>query len=280
MFCCSGCNRKEELLTEINKDKAPIKNISKNQILEEDKIQSPLNIFKSNDDIMANYISSKQSFFKKDNTNLKSTFKSLKEHKANIDSNTTMPKMCSQTNRDPFGQKLYYNSKLFRSNFSPNNNYNNKRMNTDNNNNILYNSTNFANLRAKRNIDKDRVYGMPTNMYSNDHFSLNNNSDEVYNITESTNQMAYKRYDRQVYINNTKDIYSCDKCKEIYRLLINNGKQITPMKCNNCGNMLNAKSYRYYYNIFCKNNNNIYNSNIKESILQKRRRNSKILNNY
>ena len=47
----------------------------------------------------------------------------------------------------------------------------------------------------------------------------------------------------------------------MYKLLIQNGKELVPMKCANCGNSLNERSYKYYCNLYNSQENSPERSN-------------------
>lgn len=106
----------------------------------------------------------------------------------------------------------------------------------------------------KNEYDNTIAYGKPSNMYANEHFSI---SDAYYNDDKQKNRTFRKLVFNQNQ-NKSIDLYSCENCKEIYRLIIENKKELKPMKCIQCGNIMNEKTYQFYYKMF---RNNIGNGN-------------------
>ena len=101
----------------------------------------------------------------------------------------------------------------------------------------------------KKDYDNSITYGKPSNVYANEHFSL---SDSYY----GDNKRTFKKFSRTQYTpqkGNQCDIYSCDNCKEFYKMLIDNKKDLKPMKCVQCGNIMNEQSYQFYCKQFSGN---------------------------
>lgn len=112
----------------------------------------------------------------------------------------------------------------------------------------------------KNEYDNTIAYGKPSNMYANEHFSI---SDAYYNDDKQNNRTFRKLVFNQTQ-NQSIDLYSCENCKEIYRLIIENKKELKPMKCIQCGNIMNEKTYQFYYKMFRNNiTNNTNNCNTR-----------------
>ena len=109
----------------------------------------------------------------------------------------------------------------------------------------------------KKDYDNSITYGKPSNVYANEHFSI---SDSYY----GDNKRTFKKLSRTQYTpqkGNQCDIYSCDNCKEFYKMLIDNKKELKPMKCVQCGNIMNEQSYQFYCKQYSGNKNEVNGKN-------------------
>lgn len=109
-------------------------------------------------------------------------------------------------------------------------------------------------LKSPKEIyDNTIAYGKPSNVYANDHFSI---SETDYGDNSKTKTFRkFTRSQSHSQKDDTIDLYSCENCKEIYRLIIENNRELKPMKCIQCGNIMNEKSYQFYCRLFgCKKN--------------------------
>ena len=104
-------------------------------------------------------------------------------------------------------------------------------------------------LKSPKEIyDNTIAYGKPSNVYANDHFSI---SETDYG--DNSNRKTFQKFNRSQshsQKDDTIDLYSCENCKEIYRLIIENNRELKPMKCIQCGNIMNEKSYQFYCRLF------------------------------
>ena len=92
----------------------------------------------------------------------------------------------------------------------------------------------------KVDYDPNATYGKPSNMYVNDHLSLGS-SDEQENKRTFRNLVKNKEI---------SDQYSCDNCRKIYKMLIETNRDLVPMKCIKCGNILNPQTFAYYNRLY------------------------------
>lgn len=95
----------------------------------------------------------------------------------------------------------------------------------------------------KKDYNEEAVYGKPSNIF------LMNKPIIGQCNQENNPKGTFRRFNSQSQIR-TPDISTCEVCKEMYKKMILSQKEFQPLRCPNCGNVLNERLYHFYFKIY------------------------------
>lgn len=96
----------------------------------------------------------------------------------------------------------------------------------------------------KKDYNEDAVYGKPSNV-----FIINKPVIIRQYYQDNNNRRTFKKFNSQSQ-GRYPDINTCEICREMYKKMIMNKEEFKPLKCPNCGNVLNEELYHYYLQLY------------------------------